>query len=296
MDKIRILKDIFSQTKLWFIAVTGIQIFLNFYNVPIQWTHWVHKFNKIWLCIVFLQIGVWLLRAVSLVLSHLEKKHATFVLSKNVLSTILKSIVILGIILLILDNIGVKIHSLVAGLGIGGIAIALATQNLLGDIIAFLSIIWERPFLVGDTISAEDARGTVLRIGLKSTRLKNFLGEEVNISNGQMLKAKIINHSHIQERKCLISCYFSLNSPTDKIIKFRHEIQNIHMEHVTTLSCHLTKIEYQGEHQGIRIDSIFLIQPVEGPIFLEAQTQYLLSFIDKAQHSQLLFLGSPQVL
>ena len=96
-------------------------------------------------------------------------------------------------LLLILDNIGVKISTLVAGLGVGGIAIALASQTILGDLINYFAIIFDRPFDVGDHIDIGDISGVVTKIGLKTTRLKGQDGEEVIIANSDISKARIKN-------------------------------------------------------------------------------------------------------
>lgn len=83
------------------------------------------------------------------------------------------------ILLLALDNMGVDITALIAGLGIGGIAVALALQNVLGDLFGSLSIVLDKPFVIGDFIIIDDLLGTVERIGLKTTRVRSLFGEPV---------------------------------------------------------------------------------------------------------------------
>ncbi len=106
--------------------------------------------------------------------------------------------------LLILDNLGVNITALVTGLGIGGVAVALAVQNILGDLFAALSIVLDKPFVVGDTIDlGGDFVGTVQHIGLKSTRIRSISGEMIVISNGDLLKSRIRNYRGQRERRVL---------------------------------------------------------------------------------------------
>ena len=103
--------------------------------------------------------------------------------------------------LMLLTNLGIKIGPLVAGLGIGGIAIALAVQNLLGDLFASLSIALDKPFRVGDSLAIGDEKGTVEQIGIKSTRLRSTSGEQIVISNGDLLKSRVRNYSAAHERR-----------------------------------------------------------------------------------------------
>src|SRR5947209_10940220 len=101
--------------------------------------------------------------------------------------------IILG--LAALSSWHVQIRPLLTGLGIGGLAVALAVQNILGDLFAALAIVVDKPFVVGDSISVENYRGKVENIGLKTTRVRSESGEQIIFSNGELLKSKIRNYS-----------------------------------------------------------------------------------------------------
>jgi small-conductance mechanosensitive channel len=103
--------------------------------------------------------------------------------------------------LMVLDNFGINITTLVASLGVGGIAVALATQNILGDLFASLSIMLDKPFEIGDFIIVGDVLGSVEHIGLKTTRLRGLGGEQVVFSNGDLLKSRIHNHKRMETRR-----------------------------------------------------------------------------------------------
>lgn len=109
------------------------------------------------------------------------------------------------IVLMILDNFGVNITTLVASLGIGGIAVALAMQNILGDLFSSLSIVLDKPFVVGDFIIVDDVLGTVEYVGLKTTRLRSLGGEQIVFSNSDLLKSRIRNYKHMQNRRVLFT-------------------------------------------------------------------------------------------
>jgi small-conductance mechanosensitive channel len=101
--------------------------------------------------------------------------------------------VILGIAAL--SGMGIQIKPLLTGLGIGGLAVALAVQNILGDLFAAIAIVVDKPFVVGDSISVENYRGKVEHIGLKTTRVRSESGEQIIFANGELLKSKIRNYS-----------------------------------------------------------------------------------------------------
>ena len=101
--------------------------------------------------------------------------------------------IILGLVALTM--LGIPIRPLLTGLGIGGLAVALAVQNILGDLFAAISIVLDKPFVVGDSISVENYRGKVEHIGLKTTRVRSESGEQIIFSNGELLKSKIRNFS-----------------------------------------------------------------------------------------------------
>jgi len=121
------------------------------------------------------------------------------------------------IALLALDNLGVDITALVAGLGIGGVAIALAMQNILGDLFASLSIVLDKPFVIGDFIIVDDYLGAVEHIGLKTTRIRSLSGEQLVFSNNDLLKSRIRNYKRMYERRVLFGIGVIYQTPPEKL-------------------------------------------------------------------------------
>jgi len=117
------------------------------------------------------------------------------------------------VVLLILDNFGVKVASLLAGLGVGGIAVALAVQRVLGDLLASISIILDKPFEIGDTIDIGSMVGTVEHIGLKTTRVRASSGEQLIVSNSDLLNSRIRNLKRMKERRNVMT--FGIPYETD---------------------------------------------------------------------------------
>ncbi len=118
-------------------------------------------------------------------------------------------------LLLMLDNLGVKVVSLMAGLGVGGIAVALAVQNILGDLFSSISIVLDKPFEIGDTISVGDCTGAVEHIGLKTTRLRSVTGEQLILSNSDLLGSRIRNFKRMNERRVLLTFGVSYQTPAE---------------------------------------------------------------------------------
>jgi small-conductance mechanosensitive channel len=137
--------------------------------------------------------------------------------------------VLLWVILLLvaLDNLGINISALVAGLGIGGIAVALAVQNILGDLFASFSIVLDKPFVIGDFIIVDSYLGTIEHIGLKTTRLRSLSGEQLVFSNADLLRSRIRNYKRMYERRVVFSIGVVYQTPHEKLIKIPAIIKDV---------------------------------------------------------------------
>jgi len=121
------------------------------------------------------------------------------------------------VLLLSLDNLGINITALVAGLGVGGIAVALAVQNILSDLFASMSIILDKPFVAGDFIVVDNHQGTVEHIGLKTTRVRSLNGEQIVFSNSDLLKSRVQNFKRMSERRAVFSTAVVYETPPEKL-------------------------------------------------------------------------------
>ncbi|MGD9842493.1 MAG: mechanosensitive ion channel family protein [Steroidobacteraceae bacterium] len=135
----------------------------------------------------------------------------------GVLAVIIRIAIWAVVVLLTLDNFGVNITALVAGLGIGGIAIALALQNVLGDLLASLSIALDEPFVVGDVLKLDDCHGKVERIGIKTTRLRSVNGEQIILANADLLKSRLRNFGQMTERRMVFNIGVTYETPLNKL-------------------------------------------------------------------------------
>jgi small-conductance mechanosensitive channel len=131
------------------------------------------------------------------------------------------------VLLLTLDNLGIDITALVAGLGIGGVAVALAVQNILGDLFASLSITLDRPFVIGDFLIVGDFMGSVEYIGIKSTRLRSLSGEQIIISNSDLLGSRVRNYGRMHERRVVFVTSITYETPEEHLERIPGLIREI---------------------------------------------------------------------
>jgi small-conductance mechanosensitive channel len=169
---------------------------------------------------VWLQVGLWASAALRFVLERRQHKDGkvdhTAETSIAILMFGAQVVIWAMLILLALDNLGVNITALVAGLGVGGVAVALAVQTVLSDLFASLSIAFDKPFVVGETLKIDDFEGSVEHVGLKSTRLRSVTGEQIIISNADVLKSRVRNMGRMSERRLQFKLAFPYDTPPEK--------------------------------------------------------------------------------
>lgn len=170
---------------------------------------------------VFWQAGLW---ASTAVLAAVQRRRHSALASDQAAASSLGIIGFVArltiwslVLLLTLDNLGIQIKSLLAGLGIGGIAVALAAQNILGDLFASLSITLDRPFVVGDALQVDEFSGTVEYIGVKSTRLRSVSGEQIIIPNANLLSSRIRNNARLRERRVVYTLSVDQLTPLEQL-------------------------------------------------------------------------------
>ncbi len=156
---------------------------------------------------LIVQVGLWLNGIIVMWLRHdrdnRRETDPSSIAAMNALGFVSRLVLWSVILLLILDNLGVNVTALVAGLGVGGIAVALAVQNILGDLFASLSIALDKPFAVGDFLIIDEHLGSVEHIGLKTTRLRSLSGEQLVFSNTDLLGSRIKNYGRMYERRVM---------------------------------------------------------------------------------------------
>ena len=186
----------FARTSKFFRVMVSIELVNQIANAPAALTHAI---DILFTIAIVVQVAIWLRE---IILGMIERRageglheHETLQ-SAMVLIRLLVSFALFAVAaIVILDNLGVNVTGLVAGLGVGGIAIGLAAQGIFSDLFAAISIIFDKPFRRGDTVSYDNTVARVEVIGMKSTRLRALTGEEKIISNSKLLEKEITNNT-----------------------------------------------------------------------------------------------------
>lgn len=187
--------------------------------------------NSVITVALFWQTGVWLSAVVEAWLERKRRRSLAsdraLVNSIGIIGLVARALIWALVLLLTLDNLGVNITALVAGLGIGGVAVALAVQNILGDLFASLSIALDKPFVIGDFLSVDDVLGSVEYIGVKSTRLRSLSGEQIIMSNADLLGSRIRNYGRMAERRVLFTLNVTYETAAETLERIPQDIRRI---------------------------------------------------------------------
>ncbi len=226
---------------------------------------------RILMVATWLQLGVWASTGLQIWLQHYREREEDGAnrTTMNALSFIVRLALWTILLLLILDNMGVDVTALVTGLGIGGVAIALAVQNVLSDLFASLSIVLDKPFVNGDFIVVGDLAGAVEHVGIKTTRIRSISGEQLVFSNNDLLTSRIRNFGRMNERRVVFSLGVTYQTPADKL----ERIPGIIREAVEARE----KVRFDRSHFASYGDSS-----------LNFETVYFVESADYAQHMDIL--------
>lgn len=212
-----ILGRVIDATRLWLLLPVAIYAGSSAIELPDKLEQFI---NIIAVVAVMMQAALWINRFIAGWLERqIERRRATdgaAVTALGLLGYMARVVVWVLILLLILNHLHFDITALVAGLGIGGIAVALAVQNILGDLFSSLSIVLDRPFVVGDFIIVGEYLGTVEHIGLKTTRLRSLGGELIVCSNSDLLKSRVRNYKRMYERRVVFTLGVTYQTPPEK--------------------------------------------------------------------------------
>ena len=213
-----ILGGVFSSTSWLLVLAAAMFVFSQIVALPPRPDRVV---NAVIMIALWLQVAVWANRGITRWIGHqLQVRRSADAAGVSTLAVLgfavrLAAWSLIG--LLLLSNLGFDITALVAGLGIGGIAVALALQNILGDVFASLSIVLDKPFVVGDFIIVDEVLGTVEYVGLKTTRLRSLSGEQIVMSNTDLLNSRIRNYKRMAERRVIFSFGVVYQTPPAKL-------------------------------------------------------------------------------
>jgi small-conductance mechanosensitive channel len=190
----------------------------------------------------------------------------------------------------LLDNLGFNISAVVAGLGIGGIAIALAAQALLGDMFSYFVILIDKPFELGDSITLGEFSGTVEHVGIKTTRIKSVNGEQVIFGNSDLTRSRVQNFKRLKERRAMVTISVSHKTPRKKLaaipeaaIKILSKTKDVRYDRAN-----LAKIT----DWGFTFEIVYFVNSNEFNVHMDIQQSIYLSLLEYLE-KQKIALASP---
>lgn len=233
-----------------------------------------HIISNSVLTLILLQVGLWAGRSVRFYLELKETERGAdqvFAGSLDIINFVARMLIWSLLILLALDNFGVNITALLAGLGVGGVAVALALQNVLGDLFASLSIALDKPFVVGDTLNIDTFTGAVEHIGIKTTRLRSDSGEQIILSNADVLKSRVRNYGRMTEQRVLMTLRVTYATSAEKLRSLPKLLEGIVQAEANARfeRCHLKTL---GDSSFLFELSYFVQQPKLNPMMDLQQT------------------------
>ncbi|HEX5539157.1 MAG TPA: mechanosensitive ion channel family protein [Methylophilaceae bacterium] len=222
-----LLLEILKDTKSLTFVMVSLLIGVQFLDIPARWTE---RINHLWFLVVGIQLALWLSKAVTLwSLGRLNKHglHEENPVITTMMAWMLKVLFWSILLLAILSNMGVNITAFVASLGIGGVAVALAVQNILSDLFASLSIGLDKPFEIGDFVVFGNVSGTIELVGIKTTRIRSIDGEQIVCSNTELLKNTIHYYKRMATRRVVFGFGVTYDTPPEKLKEIPGMVKNI---------------------------------------------------------------------
>jgi len=190
-----------AKIRMWFVVATVAQVVANYAHAPEDLARTI---QFLFVIASTLQATIFVREVVLGLIEHRAAGHSSLGNALGIIRILVTFALFAVAVVLILSNLGVNVTGLVAGLGIGGIAIGLAAQGIFRDLFAALSILFDRPFVIGDLIKFGEVTGRVETIGLKTTRIRPLDGEEVIMSNDKLLDQLVRNFHGIESRRIVL--------------------------------------------------------------------------------------------
>jgi small-conductance mechanosensitive channel len=198
------------------------------------------------------------------------------------------------VLLLVLDNFGIDVTALVAGLGVGGIAVALATQNILGDLFASLSIVLDKPFVISDFLIIGDFMGSVEHVGLKTTRLRSLSGEQLVFSNTDLLGSRIRNYGRMYERRVVFKIGVTYQTPRETLSQIPIIIREAIAEQANT---RFDRSHFQAYGDfSLNFESVYYISSPDYNLYMDIQQAVNLRIHERFEHDGIEFAYPTQTL
>lgn len=199
----------------------------------------------------------------------------------------------LGIVFL-LDNMGRDVTTIIAGLGVGGIAIALAAQTILGDLFSYFVIFFDRPFEIGDFIMVDDKSGTVEYVGVKTTRIRTMTGDILVVSNTNLTNSRVHNFKRLQERRIVFKLGVVYQTSYEQLKAIPGYIKDI-IDSVEGVRYDRSHFSGYGNF-SLDFETVYYVEAPDYPVFMDKQQQIFLAIFKKFQEEGIVFAYPTQTM
>jgi small-conductance mechanosensitive channel len=292
---LRIAAHLAERTRFTFILIVSLYIGSLVLVLPPKAAVIVHTVAVLAL---LLQAALWghafLTYAIDDYMQRRIQKDAASVTTVTAIGFLAKIVLWALVALVALDNVGVNVTALIAGLGIGGIAVALAAQNILGDLFASLSIVLDKPFVLGDAIMVGEFIGTVDHIGIRTTRVKSLSGEQLVFANSELLKSTVRNFKRLVDRRVLFTVDVTYDTPPAKLAAIPAMIRSA-IEAQQPVRFDRAHFKALGPSSLI-FEAVYYVQSPEYNVFMDAQQGVLLRLVEEFQRQQIEFAFPTQTI
>lgn len=289
-----ILRKTLASTSQLAILAIALLAGLSLLTLPAPWDE---RVRNLWFIALGMQVAMYLHRAVAIGARHYfqSRTHApgeTLTVAHTLVIWAVQTLLWVVFGLALLANLGINISTFIASLGIGGIAIALAVQNILGDLFASLSIAVDKPFEVGDAISVAGFSGTVEHVGLKTTRIRADSGEQIVIANAELLKSTVRNFKRMSRRRVQFSLRVNPNTEPKLAAQLPAALRTIieAQEDVQFERAHLKAVD----QAALEFDVVYYVNQPSYALFMDRQQAVLLEALDQLASMGISMSPAPQ--
>ncbi len=283
-----LLSRLGHRTYFLFVLAVALEVGSNLLEMPEQTSSWV---NRAFIVACIVQLGVWGTVIAGFLLQRIfdpSRRSRDTERTTTGIIQLLANIAVWSVVLLLgLENLGVDVSAVIAGLGVGGIAIALATQTLLGDIIASVSLLFDEPFKPGDFVVVGDNMGTVQKVGIRTTRIRALSGELLVMSNTDLLKSRIQNFKVLEERRVVFHFGVTYDTPAATLRQIPEWVKAIIDEQ--------EKARFDRSHfasfgdSDLRFETVFYVLDPDYAVYMDVQQAINLGICEKLEAESVSF-------
>ncbi len=286
-----ILTAVVRATRIWVLLVISLLIGADSLTLP---AHGDHYLAQIAVLVLLWQTAIWAGAAIaSWAKNRLERQSIDTADQASVamiraMSVISHVVVWLLVVITALEYVfDVHITAVVMSLGVGGIALALAVQNILGDILAALAIVFDKPFDVGDSIGVDTMSGTVEHIGLKTTRIRSTSGEQIIIGNADLLKSRLRNYRRMTQRRVAFNLDVTYDTPPEVLGKLPGLVEQI-VSAQTPVRFDRSHVASFGD-SAIRLETVYYVLDADYKLYMDIQQAINLDVLRRFTAEQVKF-------